>query len=128
MALGPAPPLQGEPEKLPWQKSNVHEPRYGSLPLVLAQARRDEAKTWVLYSTNIGYPSIIIWGPGPLGWPRAHKKFAVCVARAKCGRPPTLIFFSKAAKRELTAGTANRRPTSPWVMAKRAWAPLSSSS
>ena len=67
MGLGPAPPLQGEPEKLPWQKSNVHEPRYGSLPLVLAQARRDEAKTWVLYGTNIGYPSIIIWGPGPLG-------------------------------------------------------------
>jgi hypothetical protein len=80
--LGPALPLQGEPEKLPWQNSNVHDPTYGYVPLVLMQARRNEAETCVIYSTSIGYPTIIVGGPGALGRLRAHKKLSLWVARA----------------------------------------------
>ena len=85
IGLRPASSLLGEPEKQPWQKSKLHKPRYGRLPLVLTQERRKGAETWMRYSTSIDHPPINIWGPGALGRPHAHKKLPFRVARAKRG-------------------------------------------
>ena len=128
IGLGPAPPLHSEPEKQPWPKSTLHKLRYGRLPPVLTQERRDGAETWVLYSTSIGYPTLTIWGPGDLGRPRAHKKRPFCVARAKRGCVPTSIFSTKTAEKELTNGTSNQRATLPHLRSKGACGPLPSSS
>ena len=77
------------------------------------QEPRDGAETWMVYSTNIDYLTINIWGPEGLGHPCAHKEIYILRGSSISGGVPTFMSAAKGDKRGLTYDDSHESPTAP---------------